>query len=321
MKIEDIKKVAIIGLGTMGPGIALEFARAGCRVTGYDLAPAAPQACAQVISGVLETLEEFGLSDAERSAATQAGISYTDSLAQAVGDAQIVVEAVSENREVKQAVFSQVDQHAPADCLFWSNTSTLNIYDLVPESRLPRTIIAHWFAPPHIIPLVEVVKDPRVDPATVATTLEMLKKLDKISIEIEKYVPGFVINRIQRHLGREIFFLLDQGYISPEDLDLAVKASIAPRMMILGLVQRYDFTGLDLSARNLADEAFFDPPVDNKPPALMDKVERGDLGVKTGKGFYDYSGRPVSEICKERDQLLLRVMQNVKFCLEKKRLV
>ena len=321
MKTEDINNVAVIGLGTMGPGIALSFAQAGYRVTGYDLQPEAFDTCAKVISGVLETLTEFGLTTAEGAQADQARISYTDSLAQAVGDAQIVVEAVSENREIKSAVYKQVDEHAPAGCLIWSNTSTLNIYELMPENRLPRTIIAHWFAPPHIIPLVEVVKDPRVDPQTVQTTLEVLKKMDKISIEIEKYVPGFVINRIQRHLGREIFFLLDQGYISPEDLDLAVKASIAPRMMVLGLVQRYDFTGLDLSARNLADETFFDPPVDNKPPALIDKIERGELGVKTGKGFFDYGGRSVAEICKERDQLLLKVMQNLKFCLEKKRLV
>jgi 3-hydroxybutyryl-CoA dehydrogenase len=138
---------------------------------------------------------------------------------------------------------------------------------------------------------------------------------------MEKYVPGFAINRIQRHLGREIFFLLDEGYISPEDLDLAVKASIAPRMMVLGLVQRYDFTGLDLSARNLLDERFFDPPIDNRPKALQSRIDKGDLGVKTGRGFFDYSDRELTEVLKQRDRQLIRVVENLRFCLEKKRLV
>jgi 3-hydroxybutyryl-CoA dehydrogenase len=134
-------------------------------------------------------------------------------------------------------------------------------------------------------------------------------------------LPGFIINRILRNLGREAFFLLDEGYISMEDLDLAVKASIAPRMMVLGLIQRYDFTGLDLSARNLLDEEFFDPPVDNKPKALHSRIEKGDLGVKTGRGFFDYQGRDITEINRDRDDYLLKVMEGIGFCLEKKRLV
>ena len=321
MNPSDIKNIAVIGLGTMGPGIIQSFAQAGFTVKGFDLNPEAAPLCARIIETNLKTLQEFELATAAEAEAAIAKTSYVDSLAEAVGDAHIVVEAVSENLDIKRQVFAEIHAAAPADAYIWSNTSTLNIYDLMPEARQERTLIAHWFAPPHIIPLVEVVKGPQTSPQTVELALTLLRQQDKLPIVIEKYVPGFIINRILRNLGREAFFLLDNGYISAEDLDLAVKASIAPRMMVLGLIQRYDFTGLDLSARNLLDESFFDPPIDNRPASLQSRIDRGDLGVKTGRGFFDYSGRELAEINRDRDRYLLQVMQGVRFCLEKKRLV
>jgi 3-hydroxybutyryl-CoA dehydrogenase len=321
MTASEIKNIAVIGLGTMGPGIALSFALAGFKVTGCDPNPQAVASCGRIMETNLETLREFDMISEQDADKALGNMSYAATLAEAASGAHIVVEAVSENRDVKRAVYEEADEYAPEGSLLWSNTSTLNIFELVPERRLPRTIIAHWFAPPHIIPLVEVVKGPQTLPATTELTLELLKRQEKLPIVIEKFLPGFIINRILRNLGREAFFLLDGGYISQEDLDLAVKASIAPRMMVLGLIQRYDFTGLDLSARNLLDESFFDPPIDNRPAPLQSKIDQGRLGVKTGRGFYDYGDRPLEEICRDRDQLLLKVMQNLKFCLEKKRLV
>lgn len=321
MQTSVIKEIAVIGLGIMGPGLAEVFAQAGYQVKCYDQNPSVAAQCGQVIQSIMETMMEFQLLSPEESQAALANIEITSSLEGAVNQAQIIIEAVSENRAIKQALFKEIDCWAPPESLIWSNTSSLNIYELIPQARNQTTIIAHWFAPPHILPLVEVVKGPETPPATVETTLEVLKQLDKTPIVIERYVPGFIINRLQRILGREVFFLLDGGYISPEDLDLATKASIAPRMMVLGLVQRYDFTGLDLSARNLLDEAFFDPPIDNQPASLYAKIDRGDLGVKTGRGFYDYSDRKITEVLKARDRNLLKVMQGLKFCLEPKRLV
>ena len=321
MELQGIKKAAVVGLGAMGPGLVEAFAQAGWQVTAYDANPEAAANCAKVIEGILEIMAEFGLILPTEAKDVAARIDYAQSLEAAVRDARIIVEAVPENRQIKRDVFEQIDRCAPAGSLIWSNTSTLDIYKLTPPGRMGETIIAHWFAPPHIIPLVEVVKGAETRPATVETTVDVLKELGKIPIVINRYIPGFIINRIQRIMGREILFLLDGGYISEKDLDLAAKASIAPRMMVLGLVQRYDFTGLDLSARNLLDEEFFDPPVENRPAALYAKISRGDLGVKTGRGFYDYTGRDPTEILKERDRALFKVLQNVRFCLEQERLV
>ena len=321
MAYKENKTVSVIGLGTMGPGIALEFSRAGYRVNGFDVHPEAVTASRRIIDVTVDTLVETGHMSAEDINPVKERIDYKDSLRSAVEDAAIIVEAVSENLDTKHTVFTELDNHAPENCMIWSNTSTLNIYDIMPENRLDRTLIAHWFAPPHIIPLVEVVKSEHTTADTLEQTVSILKKMEKLPIVIEKYLPGFIINRILRNLGREAFFLLDNGYISKEDLDLAVKASIAPRMMVLGLTQRYDFTGLDLSARNLLDENFYDPPVDNKPASLYEAINAGNLGVKTGRGFYDYTGRELTEILNERDRYLLQVMDSLRFCLEKERLV
>lgn len=321
MKLEQIKNVAIIGLGTMGPGLAQAFALAGYQVTGFDAKPEMQGQARKIFQANLDSLQDFGDLDPALAQAAVTRLSFADTLAQAVGGADLVVETVSEKRDIKRQVYAEIARHLPAESLLWSNTSTLNIYDLLPEGIIPRSIISHWFAPPHIIPLVEVVKDHRVAPDTVETTLGLLDKLGKKSIVIEKFVPGFIVNRIQRILGHEIFFLLEEGYISPEDLDLAVKASIAPRMMLLGLVQRYDFTGLDLSARNLQDKEFFDTPANLHPEPLFSLVEQGHLGVKTGQGFYDYRGRELSDILRDRDRYLMRIVDGLEFCIRKERLV
>ena len=133
---------------------------------------------------------------------------------------------------------------------------------------------------------------------------------------LQRYVPGHAINRLLRIIGREVFYLLDNGYITADQLDLAVKASIAPRMCTLGVVQRYDFTGLDLSAGNLRLANYPEPPLDNAPKSLCDLVEKGDLGVKTGKGFFDYTDKPLEESLAKRDDDLIRVLKATEFALK-----
>lgn len=318
MEIKDVKKIALFGAGTMGPGIAQVFAVAGYEVAMYSRKQETIESGMSVIRANMDTFIKRNLLTREAADKALLKIVPTTSIEAAAKDADLVIESIVEKKDAKKALYDQIDALCPARTIFTSNTSALNIYDVVPERRLPTTVIAHWFAPPHIIPLVEVVLGPKTSPATVELTVELLKQVDRVPVVMEKFVPGFCINRILRVLGREIFFLLDNGYMSAEQLDLAVKASIIPRAMVLGLVQRYDFTGLDISAKNLENKDFIDPPNDNAPKSLFDLVNRGDLGVKTGKGFFDYTDRPLEQVLAERDEAMLDVFGAVKHLIYKK---
>jgi 3-hydroxyacyl-CoA dehydrogenase len=149
-------------------------------------------------------------------------------------------------------------------------------------------------------------------------TLELLKKCGKTPVRMEKFVPGYIINRIQILLNTEVFYLLDNGICTPDQIDLAVKASLMPRGMVLGLVQRYDFTGLDISANNIINASYVMPETSKRPTALFDHVDKGELGVKTGKGFFDYGGRSPAEVSKRRDKLLIDVFRKTKDIAEEK---
>jgi 3-hydroxybutyryl-CoA dehydrogenase len=318
MKFQDIKKIALFGAGTMGPGIAQVFAVTGYEVAMYSRKKETLDSALSVVRTNLHTFAERGLLSQEDATKALDKITPTQSVEDAATDADVVVESIAEKKDAKKGLYEQLNDFCPAGTIFTSNTSALNIYDVMPADRLPNTVIAHWFAPPHIIPLVEVVLGPETSKETVDFTIELLKHVDRVPVIMEKFVPGFCINRILRVLGREIFFLLDNGYMTAEQLDLAVKASIIPRAMVLGLVQRYDFTGLDISAKNLENKEFIDPPNDNAPKSLFDLVRRGDLGVKTGKGFFDYSDRSLEQVLKERDDALLDVFNATKHLIYKR---
>jgi 3-hydroxybutyryl-CoA dehydrogenase len=142
-------------------------------------------------------------------------------------------------------------------------------------------------------------------------SVAILRSLGKTPVVLDKFLPGFIINRLLRALGREAFHMIESGIVSIEGLDIAVRTSLAPRMQVLGLMQRYDYTGLNLSMRNLKDTHIVDAPVDLAPRILKDRVDRGELGVTTGRGFYDYSGRSALDLQRQRDQKLWEVVQSL----------
>jgi 3-hydroxybutyryl-CoA dehydrogenase len=312
MKLSDVNKVAIFGAGTMGPGLAQVFATAGYEVSLYSRKRETLDRATAVLESNMQTFVEEGLLSAAGVGPALTRVKATQSLEEAAAGADLVLETIAEKLDAKKELFESLDALCPENAIFTSNTSYLNIYEIVPQRRLPQTVIAHWFAPPHIIPLVEVVKGPGTSSETVDLAVELLKKVDRVPSVMEKFVPGFCINRFLRIIGREIFFLLDNGYMTADQLDIAVKASIIPRAMVLGFVQRYDFTGLDLSYGNLQNKAFIEAPIDNQPSSLLDRVERGELGVKSGKGFFDYSDRPLTQVLKERDVALIKVFREMK---------
>jgi len=318
VEVEEVKKVAIFGAGTMGPGLAQVFATAGYDVAMYSRKVETIEKATKVLKSNLSTFVEQGILSEDAVPGILARITTTQSVEQAATEADFVIESIAEKMDAKKALYEELDAICPERTVITSNTSYLNIYEVMPAKRLPQTVIAHWFAPPHIVPLVEVVKGPETSQETVDFVVELLKKVDRVPTVLEKFVPGFCINRFLRIIGREIFFLLDNGYMTAEQLDLAVKASIIPRAMVLGFVQRYDFTGIDLSYGNLQNKDFIEPPIDNNPRSLVELMERGELGVKSGKGFFDYSDRPLEQVLRERDAALIRVFEDVKDLIHKR---
>ena len=294
----------------MGTGLALIFAKAGYSVLLYSIPDPSLDKALGVIKSSLQTLVDAEMLDAPSIPSIMGRIQTTTDI-KTLRDSQLFIEAVAEKLEIKRDIFAKLDTLCDEDAIFASNTSFLNIFPAVPERRLPNTAIAHFFAPAHIIPLVEVVRGEKTSDATIAFLVEILKKVGSVPVVMEKYVPGFCVNRIQAAIGNEVYHLIDNGYISPEDLDLAVKASFIPRAMALGLVQRYDFTGIDLSLQNLKNGTYKYPEYNEPPQCLQSRADKGWLGAKTGRGFYDYSGRTLQEINKDRDGMLLRILKSV----------
>jgi 3-hydroxybutyryl-CoA dehydrogenase len=303
---EGVQKIAVVGAGTMGPGLAQVFAGAGHLVSLYSRTASTLENALSITAADLRTLAAHGLLEASDMPAIMSRIVPTTSLVEAGAGASLIVEAVAEDLDAKRHVFAELDAYCPDGAIFTSTTSYLDVYRVVPKRRLPTTVIAHWFAPPHVVPLVEVVRGETTSEETVSVVVGLLERLGKTPVVLQRFVPGFCVNRLLRSIGREVFFLLDNGYLTPEQLDAAVKTSLIPRAMVLGFVQRYDFTGLDLSLANLQNPDYVEPPRDDAPRSLVERVEKGDLGVKTGKGFFDYGDRGLEEVLAQRDDALLR---------------
>ena len=184
----------------------------------------------------------------------------------------------------------------------------LNVFDFVETSRPDKILVTHFYAPPQIIPLVDILKNEKTDVKNVTAVVEVLKALGKKPIVFNKPIAGYVVSRIMVAYQREIYYLLDNGFLSPHDLDDAMIWGLAMRMLVVGGVQRIDFGGLDLSARN-ATNTKDSTPLEYKPKLLYELVEKGNLGVKSGKGFYDYKGKSEAEICHDRDVRLLKLLK------------
>lgn len=318
MKLEDIKRIAVLGAGTMGPGIAQSYAMGGYEVSLYTRSESTLEKAKVMLRTNLDTFVEEELLSANEADEVLERISFFRNVSEAVNGAQFIQETVAEKPDVKKALFEELDGIIPEDVILVSNASSLNPFILVPKRRLPYFTTAHWYAPPQIIPLVEVAKGEETTEQTMSVTIGLLQKCGKTAVRLEKFVPGYIINRIQILLNTEVFYLLDNGICTPEQLDLAVKASLMPRGMVLGLVQRYDFTGLDISANNIINASYVMPETSKHPKALFDHVDKGELGVKTGKGFFDYNSRTPAELCKKRDKLLFKVFKATKGLINEK---
>ncbi len=300
--------VVVIGAGVMGHGIAQLFAQAGARVRLHDLDEArlAP-GLAAVETSLALLVEEEVLSPAE-AAAARSRIRPATRLEAALAGAGVVVEAIPELLEEKQALFERIERVVGDDTLIASTTSTLPISRLAARARRPeRMVVAHFFNPAQLIPLVEVVPHPSMPQAAVAEVLAMLRRLGKHPVLLRREVPGFVANRLQAALLREAFHLVELGVASAEEIDAVVTEGPGLRWPFAGPIETADLGGLDTWLRLLDNLGSELSKAEQAPAVLRELVASGQLGAKSGRGLIDWTARPVAERLAARDRFLVRL--------------
>ncbi len=271
-------KVAVIGAGLMGHGLALVFARGGHEV--YVTDPQADQ-LATVKARVAETLMAL-----EESDDYLANIVCSPSLEEAVARVDLVVEAAPEKLELKQELFERIEAAASEDCIFASNTSVIPISQVMARVKnKSRALGTHWWNPPYLVPLVEVIQTADTDPQIVNWMMALLTKLGKVPVHVKKDVPGFVGNRLQHALWREAISLVENGVCDAETVDLVVKNSFGRRLAVLGPIENADMVGTDLTL-DIHNQVLADLEDSHKPSPLLEKlVADGKLGFKVNQGF------------------------------------
>lgn len=302
--MQQTLRTAVIGAGLMGHGIALVLARAGHRVALADPSEDALRSAPDRIAASLR------LVGAEAGTVTDvlARIGLFASPAEAVRDAAFVFEAAPEDSGLKQRLFAEIEAHAPATAVFASNTSVIPITKIMGALRYrERALGTHWWNPPHVIPLVEVIRTEWTAPEVVRRTCEFLGELGKTPVVVEKDVPGFIGNRLQHARWREAISLVEKGICSAEAVDTVIKASFGRRLAVLGPLENADLVGTDLT---LAIHENVLADLDNRPepsPYLRRLVAEGRLGMKTGEGFHRWTPAEADAVRTRVTRHLLRL--------------
>ena len=290
MKVDDIKRICVVGSGTMGSQIAQQ-----CALHGYDvvLNDVSDELLAKAVAsnrGILARRVAKGALTEEAMEAAIARVKPISDLRKAAGEADFVIEAVFERLDVKREVFAKLDEICPPQTILATNSSTIMI-SLIAEviKRKDKACNMHFFHPVLVMELVELVKGQWTSEETAQVAFELCKRIGRAPILITKEISGFIVNRILSRLSQEAFWLAENGYATPQDIDMAVKLGLNHPM---GPFQLADFSGLDVMY-NARSQRYIDTGDERDKPAQMlaDKVKAGHLGRKTGKGFYDY-GQP-----------------------------
>lgn len=301
----DEPTVAVIGAGIMGNGLATHFTIEGCDVTLIDHRQSNLDEAADRIPESVEFLRAEGGVDADPERVL-ASIGMTLDQDEGVSDADLVLESVSENLDVKQSLFEDVAAAAPNDAILASNTSSIEITKIaeaVPDAA-DRVVGCHWWNPPYLMPLVEVVRGEETSDDTVDRTVSFVESVDRNPIVVRRDVPGFVWNRIQFAVLRECMHIVEEGIASIEDVDAAVRDGYALRTAVVGPLETVDLSGLELF-QTIADDLYPHLCDDDDASDLFDEyLADGRSGVEEGAGFYEYD-RPAEAVLAERDRTIL----------------
>lgn len=303
---KDIKNVVVVGAGVMGEGIGQSFAEAGLNVSIVDLQEAALGRCMDQIKANLELSTEYGVVT-EPIADVLARIKTltADHLDTALQDCDLAVEAAPELIDLKKSLFAQFDK-APKDTLLATNTSSFTVSQIAVDMETPERVVGlHYFNPAHIVPGVEVHSGKDTDPKAVDVAVALMKLTGKIPVVVLKESPGFIINRLTGAISREIDHLLDEGIVAHDDLDEVFKACLGFRWAHTGPIAAKDFVGLDTDlrvSRNLY------PQLSNRTESSRQEiahVAKGEIGVKSGRGFFDYKDQSREQVLDTRNRKLL----------------
>jgi 3-hydroxybutyryl-CoA dehydrogenase len=278
----------LLGAGMVGHGLALHFARAGYPVSLYSRTQQTLDKAIEGIEANLPALlqKETNVEDEIRKIISR--IKTTRNMNEAVAGAAIAIESVAEDLKVKQDLFKELDQMCPRDVILATNTSVISITAIAAKAKnRDRIVGTHFWFPPYLIPLVEVVKGRDTSDETMEITYQFMKKAGKHPIKCLKDVPGFVANRLQHALWREAISIVERGIADAATVDDAIKQSFGIRIPVLGPIENADMVGLDLTLA-IHNTVLRDLEASPSPsPLLRDKVSKGELGFKSGKGFYD----------------------------------
>ncbi len=306
MDVKQVKSVAVVGAGIMGIGIAQNFAQAGLSVKLLDMDQKILNGSLAQIGANLSLFQEYGLLREDPSNIISRISTFPIGSAKlAIPGCQYIVEAIPEILEAKKSILTEIEKYSPK-AIIASNTSSFTINELVLEMKNPdRVLGVHYFNPAHIIPTVEIHRGDKTAEGTVELTRKLMSAVGKKPVLVRKILPGFIVNRLTAALEREIDYLLDEGVVAPEDLDTAVKGSIGFRMACLGPQEAEDMIGLDTSMR-VSQKLFKELSNAIEPsPQLVAKVKKGELGIKSGRGWYNYSSRSGTEVLDDNNRKLL----------------
>ncbi|WP_249597248.1 3-hydroxyacyl-CoA dehydrogenase family protein [Peribacillus frigoritolerans] len=303
-----IKKIAIIGSGVMGSGIAQSFAVSGYYVTINDIKEELLNHAQNRISENLSLLMEEGALTGRAKQGALANITYSVDLEGAVREADFIIEAIPEVIELKLNLYQQLEEIIKPDAIVASNTSTFPISQLMEKASFAeRMVITHFFNPGHLVPLVEIVQHDETKPEIVKTTMDLMRKIGKSPILLKKEIAGFIANRLQTALMREAFYLLKEGVADAGDIDTAITAGPGFRWAFTGPIEIADFGGLDTWQRVFDNVS---PVLDQSkeaPDLIRDLVAEGKLGTKSGEGIFTYEESNVSQKINERDRNFIKL--------------
>ncbi len=301
MTIEGIKKIGVVGAGTMGAGVAEIFAEFGYTVILYNRSKEGMQrAVERLRSNVTPIQTETDTAEAKI---------YTTHDLTALAQVDLISESIAENLEVKQDIFRKLDEICDSNTLFTTNTSGLSISQIATAVSHPERFAGvHFFNPPEIVPAVEVIKGTETSDTICEILIDLLKRMQKQPILVQKDVPGFVASRLQFAVVREALHLVEEGIASPADIDAVMKHGLGLRWALLGPLEIADLGGLDIFNTVGSYVAKSLSSASDSPKVLQDLVAAGKLGAKSGSGFYDYPPGKANALIAERDEKLLEIL-------------